>query len=359
MRRATALAGASLVLLAGSLKAASNASVTITDAAIAPKTARVAVNGTVTWKNAGTRIHAVASLTGAFSAFALQPGKTKSIRFSRSGSHPYVVDGTRCAYVVAGGGPAETGCNVIAGAGGQPPPSPPPPSGVEKKTVRYDIRVIASLHTIEVFSGYTDPAYNGTLDRDLSWTGSWRRIELEVQTVGDASYLTAKQATVTRGTISGKLEYSDSRPYSGPCSGDVNYAPAKARAIVSGGKPDRGKRYVNFDASVVNPSAIDALTSSKQKAACNENDLGLPHWSDESRLIVQGVDIHHPPGASIHPMDTRWSREAPTGTPFPLDRFLAGRGFTLDSGIRTSRTSRTGYSEKFTGRVKYVFTLAR
>jgi len=43
------------------------------------------------------------------------------------------------------------------------------------------------------------------------------------------------------------------------------------------------------------------------------------------------------------------------GTPFPLDRVLAGRGFSLDSGVR--RTSRTagGYSMRFIGRVKHMF----
>lgn len=72
-----------------------------------------------------------------------------------------------------------------------------------------------------------------------------------------------------------------------------------------------------------------------------------------------GVNVHHPPGASIHPMDTRWSREGGRGTPFPLDRILAHRGFTIDSGTRRASRSETGYQLEFTGRVKYVFTPVR
>jgi hypothetical protein len=153
--------------------------------------------------------------------------------------------------------------------------------------------------------------------------------------------------------------YSDSRSDSGPCSDDIDYPPSKAKALVSGSKPDRGKRSVSFDAFVVNTSPVDELTRSKQKARCNDRELGLPRWGDMPDIVVQGVSIHHPPGLAIHPMDTRWSRETATGTPFPLDRFLAGRGFSLDTGVRTSQVTQTGYVERFTGRAKYIFRPAR
>ena len=224
-----------------------------------------------------------------------------------------------------------------------------------KKTLRYDIDIVASLRTVETFSGFSNPGANGTLDRKLDWTGKWRRIEFEVQTVGQAGYLSTKFATSKRGTITGKLVYSDSRGDSGPCSGDIDYPQYKAQALVNGSKPDRGKRSVSFDASAVNTSAIDEFTNAKHRANCNDQQLGLPRWGDTGNIVVLGVNIHHPPGSSIHPMDTSWSREAATGTPFPLDRFLAGRGFTLDSGVRTARISQTDYVERFTGRVKYVF----
>ena len=118
--------------------------------------------------------------------------------------------------------------------------------------------------------------------------------------------------------------YSDSRGDSGPCSGDIDYPQYKAQALVNGSKPDRGKRSVSFDASAVNTSAIDEFTNAKHRANCNDQQLGLPRWGDTGNIVVLGVNIHHPPGSSIHPMDTSWSREAATGTPFPLDRFLAG-----------------------------------
>jgi hypothetical protein len=110
---------------------------------------------------------------------------------------------------------------------------------------------------------------------------------------------------------------------------------------------------------VISPSTIDERTASIGKASCDGQYLELPDWGDEKELVVQGVDIHHPPGFSIHPMDTRWSRETATGTPFPLDRMLAVRGFSLSSGLRQSRHTQEGYLEKFTGSVRYVFTPLR
>jgi hypothetical protein len=334
--------------------AAATARVTITDAALTPKVARIAAPGSVTWTNRGTFSHSVASTTGAFKAFVLKVNARKTVRFSRTGSYPYLVDGKRCGFVVAGNAQPGKSC-AFAGGGGSPPP--PPPSGVEKKTLRYDIKVVAMLRTVEVFSGSNDAGSNGTLDRKLDWTGNWRRVELEVVTVGARSILTTTQATATRGSITGRHEYRDSRGNSGPCAGDIDYPQYKARALVNGEKPERGKRTVSFAAFAVNTSAIDELTFSRQKASCNNVQLGLPQW-EAGGVVVLGVDIHHPPGLSTHPMDTSWSREA-AGTAFPLDRFLAGRGFTLDTGVRTARDSDTGYSMRFTGRAKYVYTPSR
>jgi hypothetical protein len=343
------------VLLAGSVGAASTARVTISDSSLTPRVARIAAPGSVTWTNKGRVPHFVASTTGAFSGFLLKVNARKTVRFARAGSYPYLVDGKRCAHVVAGGGPASGKCNVPGGGGRQPPP--PPSSDVDKKTLRYDIKIVASLRTVEVFSGSNNPGANGTLDLDLSWTGTWRRVELEVVTVGARSILSTKQATSRRGSITGRLEYRDSRGDSGPCADDIDYAQYKAQALVNGEKPERGKRTVSFSAYALNTSAIDDLTHSRQKASCNNVQLGLPQW-EAGPVVVMGVDIHHPPGLSTHPMDTSWSREA-TGTAFPLDRFLAGRGFTLDTGVRTARDSDSGYTMRFTGRAKYVYTPSR
>jgi plastocyanin len=359
MRGAVLVAFLVGLLLAGSVGAAATARVTITDAALTPKVTRISAPGSVTWTNKGAIPHVVISTTGAFKAFVLKVNGKKTIRFSRAGSYPYLVDGKRCGFVAAGGAKPGKNC-VLAGGGGSPPPPPPPPSDIRKETIRYDIDIIASLHTVETFSGSNIPGNNGVLERELNWTGKWRRIELDVQIVGEARYVTTKQATAGRGSITGKLKYSETRANNGPCAGTIDYQRVKAKANLSGGRPDRGERYVSFDAYAVSSSAIDELTSSKQRAACRGNESGLPRWGDsETRLIVQGVYIDHPPGLSIHPMDTSWGRKTASGTPFPLDRLLAGRGFTLDTGVRTSRVIQQDYVERFTGRAKYIYKPVR
>src|SRR5688572_14497481 len=141
MRGAIVVASLVAMLLAGSVGAASTARVTITDAALTPKVARISAPGSVTWTNKGTLPHYVASTTGAFKGFLLKVNAKKTIRFSRTGSYPYLVDGKRCGFVAAGGAKPAKNC-VLAGGGGSPPPPPSPPSNVSKETLRYDIDVI-------------------------------------------------------------------------------------------------------------------------------------------------------------------------------------------------------------------------
>lgn len=102
MRGTVLVASVAGVLLAGSVGAASTARVTITDAALTPKVARISAPGSVTWTNKGTFPHVVASTTAAFNALVINVGKSKTVRFRRAGSYPYLVDGKRCGFVVAG-----------------------------------------------------------------------------------------------------------------------------------------------------------------------------------------------------------------------------------------------------------------
>ena len=82
MRGAVLVASLVGMLLAGSVGAAATARVTITDAALTPKVARISAPGSVTWTNKGTLPHYVASTTGAFQ-FLLNVGKSKTVRFAR------------------------------------------------------------------------------------------------------------------------------------------------------------------------------------------------------------------------------------------------------------------------------------
>lgn len=290
----------------------------------------------------------VVSTSGTFRPLVLRPGQSKKVTFKKRACERYTVDGRFPGTVSVGGAPCEP-----AGTGGGGTP------GVSEKIIRYDVTVIAYLHDVETRT-CNDPSCVGVTDRELSWTGKWPAQKIKVQTASTGAGFGTVQASARQGTIRGKLVWSETRPgYGGPCSGTIDYV-GKAEASLRGSKWKGRKPDVNFDANIVNTNAIDTLTSSKQKAACDDNSSGLPNWEDETDLIVQGVNIHHPPGASIHPMDTRWSREGKVGTtPFPIDRILDHRGFTLNSGTRRSSRSETGYSEKFTGSVKYVFTPVR
>jgi hypothetical protein len=238
-------------------------------------------------------------------------------------------------------------CGAGAGSGS---------SGLDEKIYRYNVTVTAQIHVVETYTN-ADPKLAGTKDLELTWTGTWRRHEVKVSTGFGFYGIQSQPASQTKGAIVGHLDWSETRPINGgPCSGGIDYS-GKASAILRGSRPNGSKPAIDFDASIVDASAIDDLTRAKQVAACKGNWSVLPHWEDETVPVVLGVQIHHPPGLSIHPMDTRWSHEGRVGTfPFPFDRVLAHRAFTIDSGVRTSTRSDTGFGQRFTGRVKYVFT---
>ena len=124
------------------------------------------------------------------------------------------------------------------------------------------------------------------------------KIELDLSSGHGQTSFHTTPGTESRGTINGRLKYSDSRPRSGPCAGKIDYARFKASASLRGSKPKSGKPSVNFDAQAIDINAIDARTESLQKANCNDQVPGLLRWAGEERVIVQGVYIDHPPGVT-------------------------------------------------------------
>ncbi len=327
-----------------------SATVTIRDGSLSPVVVRIDVPGKVTWSNQGARPHVVVSLSASFQPLVLRPGQSKSVTFRSRRCELYSVDGRLNGRVLAGVSACAGGGVPRGGPGGETP-------GVGEKILRYDVRVTAYLHQVETHSPAGNPAGTGTTDLELSWTGTWRKMEVKLHSAGGSASFATTQETTGRGTVRGQLTWSESRQAYGPCSGKIHYA-AKGVALLQGSKAQGSKPSVAFDAGVDDTNAITTLTQTKQAAACDGPGPGLPPWEGPG-FVVLGVNVHRPPGASIHPMDTRWSREGGSGAPFPLDRILAHRGFTIDSGTRRASRSDTGYQLKFTGRVRYVFTPVR
>jgi plastocyanin len=54
-----------------------------------PKEMKVKVGTTVTWMNAGTAVHSATAIDKSFNTRNLQPGETKSVTFSTSGTFVY------------------------------------------------------------------------------------------------------------------------------------------------------------------------------------------------------------------------------------------------------------------------------
>lgn len=345
------LAAALLAAGAAASPPAQIADVAVKDTGLSPPLVAVDLGGKVRWKNTGRALHVVTSTANTFPPVRLRPGTMRAVTFTKRRCERYTVDGRFAGRIAVGG--------AACAGGGAPRPTPggttTNANGVVEQILRYDVRIVASLHQVETFTS-THPEGNGVLDLDLSWTGSWHRLELKLQTVAGSAVFVPVQGTVLRGTIGGKLKFSETRQSNGgSCGGTVEYAGLKARVTLTGGAVKGGRPYISFDASLVDDAAADEPTRVKQDAVCDGNTPGLPRWQAEGFKVL-GVDVHHPPGLSIHPMDTRWSREGGPGIPFPLDRVLAHRGFTIDSGVRTARHTQTGYVQTFTGHVKYVLT---
>jgi plastocyanin len=335
--------------------AATSARVTIRDTSLSPGAVRIDVPGKVTWTNQGTRPHVVTSDGATFQPFVLQPRRSKTLAFRTKRCERYRVDGVINGVVLAGVGASACGAGSGGGGTGGTGGTGGSSSGVQQSTARYQVTVVARLHVVETRSPPNFPDGNGKTDLDLTWTGKWTPLELQFVSGGGTTSFVSSPASQTRGTIRGHLDWSEARKSNGPCSGKIDYAPAKARAALQGSKRPGSQPYVSFDASLVDTGPVDSLTQRKQQAACRTSYPGLPRWLGDSFKVL-GVDVHHPPGLSIHPMDTRWTREGGGTTPFPLDRILAHGGFTIDGGVRRATLRQTDYVAKFTGSVKYVFT---
>ena len=93
-----------LGLVPAGVSAAGGAStnrIAVLDRSVRPPVLTIAAGTGVTWTNRGRRVHRVKSDTRAWAAFALKPGRSRSVAIARPGRYPYHVDGRVRALVNA------------------------------------------------------------------------------------------------------------------------------------------------------------------------------------------------------------------------------------------------------------------
>ena len=178
---------------------ARSATVNVFDTRIQPAAVSVALGGTVTWKNVGKQPHVVVSPSGTFRPLALRPGQSKQVEFKKRACERYTVDGRFQGTVSVGGAPCAAG-----GGNGS--------TGLSEKIIRYDITVIAYVHTVKSYTcPPTNPECTGKTDLELSWTGKWRAQKIKVQTTSDFAGFATTEASRKQGMIRGKLVWSGRR----------------------------------------------------------------------------------------------------------------------------------------------------
>lgn len=314
--------------------------VTVLDGSLRPETLRVPVGATVEFLNRGRKAHRIVAERNLWPPIALRPGARASVRLLAPGRYPYKVDGRRAGLIVAG--------TPVAGF------RPRAGSTLTRIEHRYAVRVEALLRERTTYAN-GDGRRDGTRTAELTWTSRVPALVLRVELVGADA--TLSQRAPARGTFTGRLAFSDTRPAEGPCAGDVDYAGLVSDVLLQGSR-QRGRASVSFDAGLT-PSAGEAYDATRDAAVAAAGCSTFPdaEWLDETVPVDRGVRIHHPPSFSIAAWDTRFSRDG-RGTPFPLGAMLAGKSFTVGSGLRSFdlRSCGEGCTESFTGSVKYVFT---
>jgi len=297
--------------------------VRITDSALSPVEARIAVNDSVRWRNEGSKPHTVVSDARAWTSFTLSPGKSRSVRFAKSGCYRYKVDGKLRGRVA-----------VSATCGGTG--TPPPPTG--PTIYRYDITVTGRAHTVQRISGDARPPSlgnneNGTIDLDLDWKSTYRNVGLKKTAFGaDLFTIVPAGSLFARGTTNLTFTYNHAREgVWGPCQGNVSMQTLASRTSLTGSRgPPQGNTLAFSSQMLLGP----ALTISKRVRSACPKYSDEPVWIEsgrEERYIVRGgltwADVSDPIMLVTVQVERKSARIF-----FPLDRLSQGDGFTIQTG---------------------------
>lgn len=308
------LAAALLPAVAGATSSATR-EVRITDTAVDPVEARIAVGDSVRWRNTGSRAHSVVSDTGAWTPFVLRPRRTKSIRFRKAGCYRYKVDGR-----IRGRVAVAASCG---GGGGTTGPG----------TFRYDITVTGRAHTKQQHSGDTPgPGANGTVDLLLTWKATYRNVALKkVSTGADNFIITNAGGMFGRGSTDLTFTYNHARQNTlGPCQGSFSLKSLASRANASGFRGLGLGNEFNFGSQLLLGPAT--TFSNRIESACDYSDE--PRWIEfqgfpEPDIVRGGLTW-----TDVDPITLlSFSVKRKSSRNFsPLTRLSQGDGFTIQTG---------------------------
>lgn len=314
---AAAFLPAALVLGAAAL-GASTADVTIKDTGISPTTASVDRGGFVSWTNAGTKPHAVASLDSSFPAFVLLASGSRSVTFKKTGCYPYTVDGRFDGKVRVGG----ASCAGV---------SPPPPSPGRPKIVRYDVAIVGHAARTETSANEPDPKANGKQVLTTDWTMTWTGLRYSVRDFGRSVIVVpVKRAAVKKGTLTARSSFSETRNrqmVGGGCRGKVVYPRYRASLFVNMTVEPVLWTLQAGTAVGSQLAGYNRTTLDRQKAACNGNILGYPGWSSTVARTVHGVALDLTFLSEL--LSVHAERRGGNGRPFPVASMIAGRSFSI------------------------------
>lgn len=331
MRTLLALSLLAVGLLSASAGATDLATrdVRLTDSVVSPVEAGIAINDSVRWRNAGSKPHKVVSDTRAWTSFTVRPGKSKSVRFTKSGCYRYKVDGKVKGRVAV---------SASCGSAG----TPPPPTGAT--IYRYDITVTGRARTVQRISGDTRPPSlgnntNGTIDVDLGWKSTYRNVAFKKTPTGaDAFVISPAGSLFFRGTTDITFTYNHAREgVWGPCQGNFSMQALASRTSLTGSRgPPLGNTFAFSSQMLLGP----ALTVSKRiRSAC-------PKYSDEPVWIESGREERYIVRSGLTWQDvsdpitlvTVQVERTSARIIFPLDRLSQGDGFTIQTGPVRNQT---------------------
>lgn len=323
MRR-LALAVVAVLLVPAAAGAARDTTreVRVTDAAVAPVEARIAVGDAVRWRNAGSRTHAVVSDTGAWPPVVLRPGQARTTTFRKAGCFRYRVDGR-----VRGRVAVSASCGAGSGTGGGASPG--------QSTYRYDVTVTGAAHTTQRHSGDEPGIYdrNGTVDVRLTWRSTFRDVALKKVSSAGSFVIANAGGLFGRGTTNVVFTYDHRRQNGlGPCAGSFTLGElaSRVRAGGTGAAAATGGSTFTFGAQLL-PGPAAAL-GRRIQGACEYSDE--PRWvefqgSPEPDVVRNGLTWSDVDPITLLSVDVE--RRAPRSF-FPLDRLATGAGFTIRTG---------------------------
>jgi hypothetical protein len=215
------------------------------------------------------------------------------------------------------------------------------PSGVTIRTVTYNVSVFASNFS-EVRTPITRGSQHGfqVRNQDIWWSGEWKKVGLRIATDANHRVLYVIE---TKPGFSGKIDASAGYSYHDPefvyqpveCDGSVGIQHYKARSNLSffDSRSKIGATFLSQpnDAGRAFFKTLDGA----EKASCDGRRAIISVWDNQWKAR-DGVTID--PAAEL--LSLQWRRQgSASAPPFPIQKLLRGRAFTIDGGTHSENTA--------------------